>query len=72
MIAVTIVSYLIFFAIPQDPARQACGQRATQDCINSVKKLYHLDQPIPVQYWYFLSQLSPITFSHGADSRPHR
>ena len=67
LICVTIVTYLIFFAIPQDPARMACGQRATQDCIRSVKKLYHLDRPIPVQYWYFLSQLSPVTFSHGAD-----
>ncbi len=67
MVAVTIVTYLIFFAIPQDPARLACGQRATQDCIRSARKYYHLDKPVPVQYWYFVSNLSPITFSHGAD-----
>jgi peptide/nickel transport system permease protein len=65
LIAVTMVTYLIFFMIPQDPARLACGQRATPDCINSVRKLYHLNEPVPVQYWYFLSQLSPVTFTQG-------
>ncbi len=67
MVAVTIVTYLIFFAIPQDPARLACGQRATEDCIQSARRYYHLDKPIPVQYWYFVSNFSPITFSQGWD-----
>jgi peptide/nickel transport system permease protein len=67
LLAVTIVTYLIFFAIPQDPARLACGQRASQSCIDQATKFYGLDQPVPVQYWYFLSRLSPVTFEHGAD-----
>jgi peptide/nickel transport system permease protein len=56
-IAVTIVTYLIFFLIPQDPARLACGQRASEQCIRSATKFYHLDQPVPVQYVYFLKRL---------------
>src|SRR5512133_1016209 len=32
-IAVTMVTYVIFFIIPANPARLACGQRATQDCL---------------------------------------
>jgi len=56
-IAVTIVTYLIFFMIPQDPARLACGQRASEQCIKAATKFYHLDQPVPVQYVYFLKRL---------------
>jgi len=32
-VAVTVVTYIIFYAIPADPARLACGQRATAECI---------------------------------------
>ena len=32
-IAVTMVTYMIFYVIPANPARLACGQRATEECI---------------------------------------
>ena len=32
-VAVTLVTFVIFFVIPADPARQTCGQRATPECI---------------------------------------
>jgi peptide/nickel transport system permease protein len=34
-IAVTMVTYMIFYVIPAKPARLACGQRATEECITS-------------------------------------
>jgi peptide/nickel transport system permease protein len=56
-VAVTFVTYLIFFLIPQDPARLACGQRATPDCVERATKYFGLDKPIPVQYGKFLKRL---------------
>ena len=57
-LAVTIVSYVLFFIIPADPAKQACGQACTQDDDASASKHFlHLDRPIYEQYGYFLWNL---------------
>jgi peptide/nickel transport system permease protein len=48
---------MIFFVIPADPARQVCGQRATEQCIVRARHFLHLDQPIVVQYGQFLNRL---------------
>ncbi len=56
-IAVTLVTYVIFYIIPADPARLACGQRATQDCVDRAAKFLGTDQPVYVQYGRFLKRL---------------
>jgi peptide/nickel transport system permease protein len=56
-IAVTMVTFIIFFVIPQDPARQACGQRATAECIARARHFLGLDRPLVVQYGSFLDRL---------------
>jgi peptide/nickel transport system permease protein len=56
-VAVTAITYIIFFIIPADPARQACGQRATQDCVQRARHFLGLDRPVPVQYGMFLKRL---------------
>jgi peptide/nickel transport system permease protein len=56
-IAVTMVTYVIFFIIPANPARLACGQRATQDCIDRAAKFLGTDRPIYIQYGKFLKRL---------------
>jgi peptide/nickel transport system permease protein len=56
-IAVTLVTYVIFYIIPADPARLACGQRATQDCVERAAKFLGTNQPVYVQYGKFLKRL---------------
>src|SRR5215203_3261636 len=56
-IAVTAVTYVIFFIIPADPARQACGQRATPECIKRAAHFLGTDQPVYVQYGKFMKRL---------------
>jgi peptide/nickel transport system permease protein len=53
-LVVTVVTYVIFFLIPVDPAKQACGQRATPLCIQTAKEHLGLDKPVYVQYSKFL------------------
>ena len=55
--AVTIVTFVIFFIIPADPARLAAGQRATPDEIARARHFLGLDRPVPVQYALFLKRL---------------
>ena len=56
-VAVTLVTFVIFFVIPADPARQVCGQRATATCIERARHFLGLDQPMIVQYGRFLDRL---------------
>src|SRR5215208_798530 len=64
-IAVTIVTYIIFYAIPADPARLACGQRATPECVKRAAHYLGTDRPIYVQYGKFLGRLMPFSITGG-------
>ena len=56
--AATIVTYVIFFVIPQDPAALACGKAASNPkCILSVRHAMGLDLPIWKQYGLFVWRL---------------
>jgi peptide/nickel transport system permease protein len=56
-IAITIVTFVIFFIIPVNPAKQSCGQRATPTCIALARKQLGLDKPVYEQYGIFLKKL---------------
>jgi peptide/nickel transport system permease protein len=56
-VAVTLVTFVIFFVIPADPARQVCGQRATAMCVERARHFLGLDRPMIVQYGRFLDRL---------------
>ena len=56
-LAVTLVTYVIFFLVPASPARLAAGQSATPERIAEVEEFLGLDQPVYVQYWRFLKRL---------------
>lgn len=56
-VVITLVTFVIFFIIPVDPAKQACGQRATAFCINNVTKQLGLDKPLYRQYLRFMRKL---------------
>jgi len=55
--AVTVVSYILFFVIPADPARQFAGKGATPATIAKAKHYLHLDEPIYQQYGRFVWRL---------------
>ncbi len=59
-LAVTIVTYVIFYAIPANPARLACGQRATPECIKRAAHYLGTDRPLYVQYGKFFGRLMPV------------
>ena len=60
-VAVTIVTYVIFYAIPANPARLACGQRATPECIKRAAHYLGTDRPLYVQYGKFFGRLMPVS-----------
>jgi peptide/nickel transport system permease protein len=56
-LAVTFVTYVIFFLVPANPARLAAGQNATPELIAAVEERLGLNDPVYVQYWRFLKSL---------------
>jgi peptide/nickel transport system permease protein len=57
MFAVTLVTYVIFFMVPANPARQAAGQAATPERVAEVEERLGLNDPVYVQYGKFLKEL---------------
>ena len=62
-VAVTIVSYIIFFLVPAEPARLICGAQCPPDQVERVRKEVGLDDPVYVQYLRFFGGLMPVDLS---------
>lgn len=56
-LAVTVVTYVLFFIIPANPAKQACGQACTTEQVKHVAHFLGTDRPIYIQYLKFLKNL---------------
>ena len=50
----TVITYIIFFVVPSDPATIACGTHCTHSQIIHIRESLHLDLPIYQQYWLFI------------------
>ncbi len=51
---VSVVTFLLFFAIPGDPARLACGKSCTPEKLADIRISLGIDRPILTQYWEFM------------------
>jgi len=56
-IAVTMVTYVVFFVIPYDPAVLAAGGQAGPADIERVRHFMGLDRSVPMQYLLFVKRL---------------
>ncbi len=48
--------------LPGDPAQMMMGQNDDSEQLAIVKKKYGFDKPISTQYFYYLNDLSPVSF----------
>ncbi|WP_407560946.1 ABC transporter permease [Streptomyces sp. 184] len=55
LLILSAVCFFLFFAIPRDPARISCGEKCTPENLELIRRSLGLDDPVPVQYWNFLS-----------------
>src|SRR3569833_612 len=62
MLGIVVVVFFLFNILPVDPARMTQGQRAEVQSQQTVRKEFGLDKPIPVQFLYYINDLSPIGF----------
>lgn len=53
LLALTLVTFILFFAAPIDAARIACGKNCSQDQIKQAEKALGYDEPLHVQWVEF-------------------
>jgi peptide/nickel transport system permease protein len=64
-LVVTLISFVLFFLIPADPAKLACGRTCTQADVARVAHALGTDRPVSVQYARFLGRLAPVGLAGG-------
>ena len=61
LFGVVTVIFFLFNILPGDPARMMLDQREDTEQLANIRKKYGFDQPVSVQYLYYLNDLSPIS-----------
>ena len=57
LFGISVITFVLIHAIPGDPARLLLGARATAEAIAAIRKQFGLDQPVILQYAYFVQNL---------------
>ncbi|MDR6967731.1 peptide/nickel transport system permease protein [Flavobacterium arsenatis] len=65
LFGVITVIFFLFNVLPGDPARMMLDQNENSEQLAIVKKKYGFDKPISTQYFYYLNDLSPLSFHSG-------
>jgi len=57
LLGVSVITFLVAFLIPSDPARLIGGPHATRAALALIRRSYGMDKPLPVQYLEYLWNL---------------
>ncbi len=57
LLGVAVITFLLLYCLPADPAVLIAGRSATPQMIAGIRHQLGLDQPLPVQFWHYLEGL---------------
>ena len=63
LLGVSLIVFVLFTKVGEDPVRVALGSHATPEAIANLEAKWGLDKPLPMQYLFFLKQI--VTFDYG-------
>ncbi|NUV62316.1 ABC transporter permease [Streptomyces sp. CAI-85] len=55
LLIISAVTFMLFYAVPRDPARIACGKVCTPETLELIRHNMGISDPLPTQYWHWLS-----------------
>ena len=58
LVGVSLLTFLLLFALPADPARMIAGRSATVETVSRIRAELGLDRPLAVQYARYLRRLA--------------
>src|SRR5256885_9163393 len=65
LLGISIITFVLVQLMPGDPARIMLGPRASEEAIAAVRARYGLDQPILLQYGYYLLNVLRADFGQS-------
>lgn len=69
LLGITLVVFILSHVVPGDPARLAAGPQARAEQVESVRKEFGLDKPLPQQYLIYMANLFKGDFGKSLQSR---
>ena len=57
LIGLILIMFTISHVAPGDPAAVAAGPDATREMVEVIRKEYGLDEPLPVQFWIYMTNV---------------
>jgi peptide/nickel transport system permease protein len=72
MLGIVVVVFFLFNILPVDPARMTQGQRADVQSLQTIRKEFGLDKPVPVQFAYYINDLSAIGLHRNTAAEQQR
>jgi peptide/nickel transport system permease protein len=57
LLGVSLITFVVAFLIPSDPARLIGGPHASRAALEQIRATYGMDQPFPVQYVHYVVNL---------------
>src|SRR5262245_9432283 len=55
---VSVITFVLAYLIPGDPARELAGPRASLEVVQQMRRDFGLDDPAPLQYMKYLGRLA--------------
>src|SRR5690606_33547409 len=68
LFGVVTVIFFLFNVLPGDPAQMMLGQNENSEQLATVRAKYGFDKPTSKQYFYYLNDLSPISFHSNTEN----
>ena len=69
LIGISLISFVLLQLTPGDPARLLLGPKASEEAIALVRQRYGLDQPVFVQYFYYIKNVLGGDFGQSMSFR---
>ncbi|MCP4386003.1 MAG: ABC transporter permease [Hyphomicrobiales bacterium] len=60
LLGVTVITFVLLYILPADPARQIAGRSATLETVENIRQQLGLDLPLYVQYFRYLDGLAHL------------
>ena len=62
---VSVLIFLLQHLLPGDPAQVMAGEEQDPEVIAHIRQQYRLDQPIPIQYFYWVKGIASGDFGES-------
>ncbi len=71
LFCVSIITFLLAFAVPGDPAKSIAGVHATPEVLERIRAELGLDEPVYEQYWIYLTNLLQGDMGFSYETQRH-